>query len=223
MSASQHDAHEPFAARRERILDAATTVFAAKGFHRATIREVAGAAGVADGTIYNYFENKAALLLGLLERLNESERRGSDFAHGADSDAANFMQGYIAQRFATVAQSGFDIFQMLISELLIDRELRERYHEQTLAPTFAIADAYLQGGMAGGTLRSLDPQLASRALAGMTLGVLLLRLLGDPTLQERWAEMPDVIAAILAHGLIPVGQRPEGQIMEGGTTDGAAE
>ena len=124
------------------------------------------------------------------------------------------MQGYIAQRFATIEQSGFDIFQMLISELLIDRDLRERYREQTFTPTFAIAEGYLRGGMAGGTIRSLDPQLAARALAGMTLGVLLLRLLGDPTLQERWVEMPDVIATILMHGLMP-----RGQILEGGSSD----
>lgn len=208
-AADRPEVPNPLATRREQILDAATIVFAEKGFHRATIREVARAAGVADGTIYNYFENKAALLLGLLERLNESERRGADFARGAEREAVNFMQAYIAQRFATVAQSGFDMFQMLISELLIDRELRERYREQTLVPTFAIAEAYLQGGMASGTLRSLDPQLVSRALAGMTLGVLLLRLLGDPTLQDRWAEMPDIIATILAHGVS----------MEGGSND----
>lgn len=207
-AAEQPGTADPFAARREQILDAATTVFAEKGFHRATIKEVARAAGVADGTIYNYFENKAALLLGLLERLNESERRGPDFARGAEREAAGFMHGYIAQRFATVERSGFDIFQMLISELLIDRDLRERYREQTLAPTFAIAEQYLQAGMAGGALRPLDPQLAARALAGMTLGVLLLRLLGDPTVQERWAEMPDVIATILAHGLLPEGGSP---------------
>ena len=39
--------------RRQHILDAATRVFAAKGFHRATIRDIAAAAGVADGSIYN--------------------------------------------------------------------------------------------------------------------------------------------------------------------------
>ena len=72
MAAIDHAAPpDPFAARREQILDAATTVFAAKGFHRATIKEVARAAGVADGTIYNYFENKAALLLGLLGPVDE--------------------------------------------------------------------------------------------------------------------------------------------------------
>jgi len=59
------------AARRTQILDAATRVFASKGFNRATIRDVAQDAGVADGTIYNYFANKTDLLFGLLDRLNE--------------------------------------------------------------------------------------------------------------------------------------------------------
>ena len=45
------------AARREQILGAATRVFADKGFSRATTREVARAAGVSEGTIYNYFED----------------------------------------------------------------------------------------------------------------------------------------------------------------------
>ncbi len=63
------------AARRTQILDAATRVFASKGFNRATIRDVARDAGVADGTIYNYFANKTDLLFGLLDRLNDTERR----------------------------------------------------------------------------------------------------------------------------------------------------
>jgi TetR/AcrR family fatty acid metabolism transcriptional regulator len=63
------------AVRREHLLDAATRVFAAKGFNGATIRDVARAAGVADGTIYNYFANKEALLFDVFDRLNETERR----------------------------------------------------------------------------------------------------------------------------------------------------
>ncbi|NJM77475.1 MAG: helix-turn-helix transcriptional regulator [Acaryochloridaceae cyanobacterium RU_4_10] len=59
-------------ARRNQILDAAAKVFAEKGFHPATIRDVAREASIADGTIYNYFKNKSALLLGILERMRES-------------------------------------------------------------------------------------------------------------------------------------------------------
>ena len=80
------------ALRKAQILDAATRVFAQRGFHRTTIRDVAKAAGVADGTIYNYFENKTGLLLGILNRLNETERRPQDLAQAADTDIRQFFR-----------------------------------------------------------------------------------------------------------------------------------
>jgi AcrR family transcriptional regulator len=48
--------------RRDYILQAAADVFAKQGFRNATIKQVAKAAGVVDGTIYNVFANKDALL-----------------------------------------------------------------------------------------------------------------------------------------------------------------
>ena len=46
-----------------RILDAAGKVFSRRGFHQATVSEIAGTAGVADGTIYLYFKNKDDILV----------------------------------------------------------------------------------------------------------------------------------------------------------------
>src|SRR5207245_8901537 len=79
-------------ARRNQILDAATKVFAEKGFHPTTIKDIARAAGIADGTIYNYFENKTALMLGLLDRMNESDQREEDFAKFREGDFRSFMK-----------------------------------------------------------------------------------------------------------------------------------
>ncbi|MFT7621965.1 MAG: TetR/AcrR family fatty acid metabolism transcriptional regulator, partial [Myxococcota bacterium] len=53
--------------KRERIIAAAVKVFAAKGFYCARVSDVAREAGVADGTIYLYFESKEDLLRGLFE------------------------------------------------------------------------------------------------------------------------------------------------------------
>jgi TetR/AcrR family fatty acid metabolism transcriptional regulator len=53
--------------KRERILRAATKVFARKGFHATRVSEVAKSAGVADGTIYLYFKSKDDLLVSLFE------------------------------------------------------------------------------------------------------------------------------------------------------------
>lgn len=51
----------------ERILQAATKVFARKGFFGAKVSEIAKEAGVADGTIYLYFENKDDILISIFE------------------------------------------------------------------------------------------------------------------------------------------------------------
>ena len=53
--------------KRERILKAATHVFAQHGFYNSTISEIAKKAAVADGTIYLYFKNKDDLLISLFE------------------------------------------------------------------------------------------------------------------------------------------------------------
>lgn len=46
---------------RERILAAAAQVFGDRGVTRATTKEIARAAGVSEGSLYNHFENKTAL------------------------------------------------------------------------------------------------------------------------------------------------------------------
>lgn len=57
--------------KKERILQAAVKVFADKGFFRATIDDIAREAGVAVGTIYNYFASKDQVL----EEIFQAEAR----------------------------------------------------------------------------------------------------------------------------------------------------
>jgi len=53
---------------RTRILNAALAVFRERGFERATMREIAAAAGVATGAAYYYFDSKDALVMAFYER-----------------------------------------------------------------------------------------------------------------------------------------------------------
>src|SRR6266700_5983896 len=127
------------AARRNQILDAATKVFAEKGFHPTTIKDIAREAGIADGTIYNYFENKTALLLGILDRLNETERRDADLSQAMVVDIRTFMRAYFRQRF-TVHLHNLEVFQVILSEIMVNKELREQYYRQIVEPTFTLAE-----------------------------------------------------------------------------------
>jgi AcrR family transcriptional regulator len=53
--------------RRQDLLDAALSVFAAKGIARTTVADIAEAAGVAKGTFYLYFDSKENLVGALKE------------------------------------------------------------------------------------------------------------------------------------------------------------
>ena len=66
-------ADEHLAQRRGEILTAAEGIFAAKGYAAATMDEVAAAAGVSKGTMYNYFENKRDLFLQVFSEVLAGE------------------------------------------------------------------------------------------------------------------------------------------------------
>lgn len=189
------------AARRNQILDAATTIFAEKGFQRATIRDVAKVAGIADGTIYNYFENKTALLLGILNRLNETERREEDFAQGLQMNVADFMRAYIKQRLDVMSPKSDAVFQVLLSEIMVNQELRDLYYRQVIEPTFTLGEPYFNQWVAGSSLAEEDVPLAMRAIAAMMLGLITLRIMGDTTLDEHWGELPDFLTRLILNGI----------------------
>src|SRR2546427_7371236 len=64
-SAMGRAAEAPLQTKRERILRAATEVFAQNGYFNAKVSDIAKAAGVADGTIYLYFDGKEDLLVNI--------------------------------------------------------------------------------------------------------------------------------------------------------------
>ena len=190
------------AARRTQILDAATQVFARKGFNRATIRDVAKVAGVADGTIYNYFANKTDLLFGLLDRLNDTERRPARLALAAGASFADYFRAYLRERVAAL-WSNAELFRAVLPELLANPELRARYYDEVIAPTMALGEGAFRGLAASGMMRDLNSALSVRVVAGSLLGLMVLQLLGDETLAARWHELPETLADLLLPGLMP--------------------
>ncbi len=188
-------------ARREQIVEAATRVFAEKGFRRATTREVAREAGVSEGTIYNYFEGKDALLMAILERLNETERRAEDFEEGMATDFPGFLKEYLRRRMSFIWENR-EVFRVVLSEMLVNAELRELYLRRVVEPTMRIAEENFRSRMEQqGEVRETDAPLTTRSVAGAVLGVLVLGLLGDEEVGSRADEIPDVLAGLLVHGL----------------------
>jgi len=192
------------AARREQILRAATRVFADKGFSRATTREVAREAGVAEGTIYNYFEDKEALLMAIMDTLNETERRAEDFREGLATDFRGFFEAYLRHRMDVIWENR-EIFRVVMSEMLVNAGLRERYMREVVEPTMRIGEENFQERVGQGKLYATDAPLAMRVVTGSVLGLLVLGLLGDKEVTSRWDEASGVLGQMLLHGLEGIG------------------
>src|SRR5512147_1507361 len=63
--------------KRAKILDAATRVFAERGFFGAQVADIARRAGIAAGTIYLYFRSKDDVLLSVFDRtMQDAIREG---------------------------------------------------------------------------------------------------------------------------------------------------
>lgn len=186
--------------RRRQILAAAAEAFAEKGFHRTKVRDVADRAGLAEGTIYNYFGGKDDLLLGLLDALNETDAREDAFAAAERMKPKRFVREYVAHRLDAL-EPHLDVLRPILSELLVDEDLRQRYLRETVEPTLAMAERYFAARSAAGEIAELDAGLLARAMAGQVLGLALLRMLGDERLARDWDGLATVLPALLLDGL----------------------
>jgi len=189
-----------FDARRHQILDAATAIFAAKGFHGATIRQIAQQAGIADGTIYIYFKTKTDLLLGILDRINESERRAEDLSEGISGNFDDFFVAYLRHRMQML-DANFQALRAILPDILSNPELRDHYYRQVIEPSFALVEPMFRRLIEQGIIKPLDPVLTTRALSSMALGLLVLRMLGDNEAEVQWDRLPDLMGELLLHGL----------------------
>jgi TetR/AcrR family transcriptional regulator, fatty acid metabolism regulator protein len=74
--------------KRSKILDAATRVFAERGFFGAQVADIARRAGIAAGTVYLYFRSKDDVLRSIFDRtMQDAIREGREALENIDDPA----------------------------------------------------------------------------------------------------------------------------------------
>ncbi|UCC88921.1 MAG: TetR/AcrR family transcriptional regulator [Anaerolineales bacterium] len=203
MSTAQDPIREQLiGARRVQILDAATSVFAEKGFHRATTKEIANAAGVSEGTIYNYFANKADLLIGIMVRLADLQQLGPELTDGLHTDVRDFFAAIFRHRMSRVEASR-EMIQAILPEVLVNTELRQRFYQQFVLQIVTLLEQYLEAEIELGHIRPVNVPLTVRAVQSLFVGLLILQILGDEPLRSGWDDMPETLSTLLFDGLKP--------------------
>jgi AcrR family transcriptional regulator len=187
-------------ARRNQILDAASKVFAQRGFHGATTKHIAREAGVAEGTIYNYFDSKDELLIAILMRLSDVGKINAELREAPDQDARAFLLAIARHRMALIEEQ-YQTLQAVLPEIMVNPDLRDRFYRRFAEPLAALLERYVEARIESGDLRPVDAPLAVRSVQGMFIGLMLLRILGDRTVAARWDDLPDVVVDLLFDGL----------------------
>lgn len=188
--------------KRERILKAAVKVFAKNGFHATRVSDVAKAAGVADGTIYLYFESKDELLVSLFE------------------DRVGKLLAFMREELPKIAEPPARlraVIDMQLGLLEGERDLAEvitvilrqssRLMKEFAAPHFieyldAIAKIVSEGQASGAFRRDVSPHLVARAVFGALDGITLTWALGRAE-QGALGRAAGQLAEVLLRGLAP--------------------
>jgi TetR/AcrR family fatty acid metabolism transcriptional regulator len=191
--------------RTQQILDAALTVFSRKGYGEATMPDIAREAGIAVGTIYNYYEGKRELLASLLASYVSTQPFVRLLEQALGADERTILTAVIRERL-DFGFENMDRFFFLMSEVQRDPELRRLYAEEVLWPVLVLLEKYLESRAEAGAFRPVDAGLAARVLGGMMIGFLALSRIegeGGPYWRAPRGELAAGIADLILSGLQP--------------------
>jgi AcrR family transcriptional regulator len=190
------------ASTRDAILESAANAFNAGGPDAARMEDIAAGAGIAVGTLYNYFRDRNALVAavlqsrtqGLLDLLDETV---ADLAVTQGPGAARFADG--VRRFVSVLTGHCEANRALMLAVIdeglhhgVDAPAVNRQHT-VATQLMARAGRLLAIGIEAGVLRRADPSLYAAMLLGMVRSVTVIALVrGDAGLAERSAAIVEV-------------------------------
>ena len=160
--------------KREQILRAALRAFAKKGFYNTRVSEIAGEAGVADGTIYLYFKSKDDILISLFEdRMEWINERLRCELESCDGSVVEQLRNFVHLHFRLAVEHR-DLAEFITVELRQSAKFVKEYENPRFADYLKMLHAIIEKGQRHNVVRSdLDSRLITRALFGALDEVLL--------------------------------------------------
>jgi len=190
--------------RRELILEAALELFAQKGFDGTSTKEIAEAAGVAEGLIFHHFKNKPGLLGAVFETRHSYFADLQALLHEPpDLPAEQVLTRLASGGLARLRQEA-RITIVLFSAAQVGSELRARLETVIREGSDSLA-RYLADRRAKGELREdLDVNTAAFAfLSPLFMFFLVHRDLSDADWEERAAAFVDGLVVGWLRGSSP--------------------
>ncbi|HWQ76723.1 MAG TPA: TetR/AcrR family transcriptional regulator [Syntrophomonas sp.] len=174
-------------AKRELIFEAAADVFSARGYHNATMSEIALAAGIGKGTIYEYFPSKQQLFQQML-------MRGMRI-YSASFDAEDLKRRPMREKLYLILELHIEFCRRnsRLTRLVFwengiqDNEVKDYMLKRGKERERSLQEM-LHNGIASGELRELDTYIVALMLSGVIASVC------GPMVMDEWEIDPSYLA-----------------------------
>jgi AcrR family transcriptional regulator len=159
---------------KQRIERTALGLFARKGIRETTIRDIATAARIAEGTMYRHYRSKDDLAHDLFVTNYVALGKELRQVQAKEATAENKIRAMI-RYFCTVYEQDPDMF----TYLFLARHDHMRSIDSRMANPYLVFRRVIRDGMNRGEIPTQDPDVAASMVMGVVLQVIDSRLLGD--------------------------------------------
>lgn len=171
--------------KKQHIIQTAAAVFAQKGYAGTRMIEIADAAGIGKGTIYEYFRNKEALFFSVFQFIVETPMNQIFSTPAGRSESAAHRLKRIAELIINAWMENLDMYSLVMEfwSAATALDSRQRFKD-------AFRQVYIDmRGMAAGLIQEgidkgeFDPQIQPHKIAAAIVGAL------DSFLLQAWIDM----------------------------------
>ncbi|TAG88286.1 MAG: TetR/AcrR family transcriptional regulator [Oscillatoriales cyanobacterium] len=187
---------------KKRILQAAQKLFARSGYDGTTTRELATAAGVAEGTLFRHFDNKKAILIevateGWVELLTDLLTELSEM--GSYKAVAQVMR----RRMLNIRENS-DMMRVCFLEAQFHPDLRDKIQLEVIGKMSVVAEAFFETAMEKGVYRKMNPKIVAQVFLGMfaVAGFSQNTIMEPNASPQQMQEMAEGLADIFLNGVL---------------------
>ncbi len=162
-------------ARPSELLAAALDLFVEKGFAATRLDDIAARAGVSKGTLYLYFDSKAALLKAVVEDgMVPVIDQGEDIISNFSGRAASLLQHLLNTWWSLVGESKLSgICKLMLAEAANFPEIAGYFHQIVIERGQKLVQRALEIGIERGEFREVDIAVAVDSVFAPTLKLML--------------------------------------------------
>jgi len=165
-------------AAKFKIVEAARLVFAKKGYHEATMEDVAQEVGVSKGALYSYFKSKEDLLKEISLQGHQTLRTmlSETCTQNNLEDALEQIYTTITEKYKGNLHTHFEIVSIASHDAQIRKIVFEDYQKDIEA-----IDAFLEEKKKQGAIRNdVDARVLAELFTALYMGTLAKLLIGYP-------------------------------------------